>query len=347
MNKIMMVFLAEVLCLSFVGMPFEAQAADEKVLNVYNWANYIDEDTIPEFEKRFGVKVNYDVYDGNETLLAKMQAGAAGFDVIFPSDYMVQIMIHLELLAPLDPDKIPNMTHLDARFLNQPFDPDNTYSLPYTWGTAGIGYRADKIDEPVESWGIMFNPAYSGQIVMLDDMRETLGAALKYLGYSLNSKNPDELQEAKELLIEQKPLLKAYSSSQPEMFLVSGDAWLVHNWSGDTYRVAAEEPNIKYVIPKEGGSTFIDNCAIPETAQHKELAHQFINFLFEPEVDARIHNHIRYLTPNKAAVPLLDEALQKTMQDMGAETTEKLEYIEDLGEATRLWDRIWTEIKAQ
>jgi spermidine/putrescine-binding protein len=346
MKKIVMLFIVISVFAFIVNMPFPAQA-DQNVLNVYNWANYIDEQTIPEFEQQFGVKVHYDVYDSNETLLAKLQAGATGFDVIFPSDYMVGIMIKLELLEELDKSKIPNMSHLDESFLNQAFDPENTYSVPYTWGTAGIGYRADKVTEPVESWGILLDPKYEGRIVMLDDMRETLGLALKYLGYSYNSENPEELQKAKELLIKQKPLVKAYTSSQSENLLLSGDAWLTHNWSGDVYRVAVEDPNIKYVIPKEGSSKFIDNCVIPKTAPNKELAHAFINFLLEPKVDARIHNHIRYLSPNTAAFQYLDESLRNTMENMSPETAKKLEYIEDLEQTTRLWDKIWTEIKAE
>jgi spermidine/putrescine-binding protein len=330
-----------------VSMPFTVQAKEKKVLNVYNWANYIDEQTIPEFEKKFGVKVNYDVYDGNETLLAKMQAGASGFDVIFPSDYMVGIMIKTGLLAKLDLSKIPNIANIDPQFLKQPFDPENHYSLPYTWGTSGIGYRADKVTEPVTSWSILFDPKYSGRIVLLDDMRETIGLALKYLGYSFNTANLDELQKAKELLLKQKPLVKAYSSAQPELMLLSGDAWLVHNWSGETYRIAIEDANIKYAIPQEGSSKFIDNCAIPKSAPHKELAHQFINFLLEPQVDARIHNAIHYLTPNKAALPYLDEAIRNSMESLTPETAKKLEYIEDLEQSTEVWDKIWTEIKAQ
>lgn len=333
--------------MTFIVCVSSVADADDNVLNVYNWDDYIDDATIPEFEEKFGVNVHYDVYDSNETLLAKLQAGATGFDVIFPSDYMVEIMIQLELLEPLDLGKIPNVKHIDPRFLDQAFDPANRYSLPYTWGTAGIGYLSDNVTEPVESWGIMFDPKYSGKIVMLDDVRETLGAALKYLGYSLNSTDPDELQEAKELLLQQKPLVKAYASAQAEYMLLSGDALLVHNWSGDIHRAALENPNIAYVVPKEGSSKFIDNCAIPKTAQNKELAHAFINFLLEPEVDARIHNHIRYMSPNTAALPYLDESLRNTMQKMSPEIAEKLEYIQDLGQATRLWDKIWTEIKAQ
>ena len=347
MKKLGMGFAVMGMLLLIVSMPFQAQAANKKILNVYNWDDYIDEETIPEFEKKFGVKVHYDMYDSNETLLAKLQAGATGFDVIFPSDYMIEIMIQLGLLEKLDKTKIPNFKNLDQKFLDQPFDPGNEYSVPYTWGTAGIGYRADKISEPVESWVVMFDPQYSGRIVMMDDVRETIGAALKYLGYSFNSTDSDELQKAKELLLAQKPLVKAYASSQPEYMLLSGDAWLVHNWSGDIYRVTSENPNIKYVVPKEGGSKFIDNCAIPKSAQNKELAHAFINFILEPEVDARIHNKIHYLTPNTSALPYLDEDLRNTMESMTPELSEKLEYIEDLGKATRLWDKIWTEIKAQ
>ena len=342
MKRSVMLLLALFIAL----LPVSSYAADKAVLNVYNWDDYIDEKTIPEFEEKFGVKVNYDVYDSNESLLAKLQAGASGFDVVFPSDYMIKIMIQLQLLEALDKSLLPNIEFLDPAFLKQSFDPENIFSLPYTWGTAGIGYRADKVEEPVESWSVMFDPKYAGRIVMLDDARETLGAALKYLGFPFNSTNPDELERAKTLLIEQKTLVKAYVSAQAEQMLLSGDAWLVHNWNGDIYRVAAENPNITYVIPKEGTSKFIDNCAIPKGAQNKELAHKFINFLLEPEVDARIHNQIQYLTPNKAALPFLDESLRSTMENMTPEIAEKLEYIEDLGKETRLWDKTWTEIKA-
>lgn len=341
------ILLAVVSCSLFIALSaLPSLAADKAVLNVYNWDDYIDEETIPEFEKKFGVTVNYDVYDSNESLLAKLQAGATGFDVIFPSDYMVEIMIQLGLLEAFDKSLIPNIELLDPAFLKQPFDPKNQFSLPYTWGTAGIGYRADKVEGTIDSWAVMFDPKNAGRIVMLDDARETLGAALKYLGFPFNSTNPDELEQAKALLIQQKSLVKAYASAQAEQMLLSGDAWFVHNWNGDIYRVAAENPDIKYVVPKEGTSKFIDNCAIPKSAQNKELAHTFINFLLEPEVDARIHNQIQYLTPNEAALPFLDESLRSTMENMTPEIAGKLEYIEDLGRETRLWDKIWTEIKA-
>ena len=330
-----------------LGMAGLTHANDERVLNVYNWDDYLDDATIPEFEAKFGVKVNYDVYDSNETLLAKLQAGASGFDVIFPSDYMVEIMIQMGLLEPLDKTQIPNLALLDPMFLNQPFDPANAYSVPFTWGTCGIGYRADKISAPPDSWAVMFDPQYAGRIVMLDDSRETLGAALKYLGYSLNSTNQAELEQAKELLLKQKPMVKAYVSGQGEQLLISGEGWLVQNWNGDILRATQENPNIQYALPKEGSSFFIDACAIPKTAQNKALAHQFINFILQPEVDARIHNQIRYLTPNQAALPLLDEALRATIEQVTPVVREKLEAIHDLGENTRLWDKIWTEIKAQ
>ncbi len=154
---------------------FSTTRAQDSVLNIYNWDDYIDDSTIPEFEEKFGVKVHYDVYDSNETLLAKLQAGATGFDVIFPSDYMIEIMIQLELLEPIDQSKIPNIANIDPLFLDQTFDPGNQYSLPYTWGTAGIGYLADQISEPIESWAVMFDPKYSGRIVMLDDVVRRLG----------------------------------------------------------------------------------------------------------------------------------------------------------------------------
>ena len=332
-----------VFCLPFVGA-----AEDEKVLNIYNWANYIDEETIPEFEKQFGVKVNYDVYDGNETLLAKLMAGGSGFDLIFPSQYMVEIMIKLNLAAELDKSKIPNAANIDPKFLNQFFDPSNKYSLPYTWGGSCIGYRADKLTETVDSWNILFDPKHAGQIVVLDDMREVMGFALKSLGFSYNSTNPEELEQAKALLIQQKPLIKAYSSAQPEQKLLSGDAALLHNFTGDTLRILREDPeHIKIIIPKEGASMFVDSFVIPANAPHKELAHEFINFMLDPQRDARIHNRISYPTTNAKAAPYLDGVIQQFIAQIPPEAEDKMEYIKDLGEATRLWDKIWTEIKAE
>ncbi len=339
-------------CMALIGLltslSLAAWAEDDNVLNVYNWANYIDEQTIPEFEKQFGVKVNYDVYDGNETLLAKLMAGGSGFDLIFPSQYMIEIMIKLNLLAEIDQTKIPNAANINPKFMKQVFDPENTYSLPYTWGGICLGYRADKITEPVDSWSILFDEKYAGRIVMLDDMREVMGMALKYQGFSYNSTNPDELAKAKELLLKQKPLIKAYSSAQPEQKLLSGDAYLLHNFTGDTLRVLREDPeHIKIVIPKEGASMFVDSFAIPANAPHKELAHEFINFMLDAQRDARIHNQISYPTTNAAAEPYLDELIRQFANGISPETATKMEYIQDLGAATRDWDKIWTEIKAQ
>lgn len=342
-NLLRVLSMGGLLVLCILGFSY---AAEEKVLNIYNWSDYLDPEVLAEFEEQFGVKIYYDSYDSNEALLAKLQLGISGFDLVFPSDYMVEIMIKLDLLEPLDKAQIPNIKYLDARFLNQPFDPENGYSLPYAWGTSGIAYRADYVTEPVDSWNVLFDPKYSGRVVLLDDMRETIGMALKFLGYSLNSTNPEELEQARDVLLKQKPLVKAYISAQPQI-LLSGDAWLAHNWVSYTNMVAAENPNIRYAVPKEGSSRFIDTCAIPKNAPHKELAHAFLNFILEPQNDARNHNYISCPTANTAAMEYLNDLLRSLISEFSPELEKKVEYIHDLGEATRLWDNIWTEVKIQ
>lgn len=324
------------------------EAGEARVLNVYNWSDYVGKHTIRAFERRFEVKVKYDLFASNEELLAKLQAGAKGYDIIVPSDYMVRIMIKLGLLAKLDKSQLPNLGNLDERFRRLPYDPHEEYAIPYTWGTSGIGVRTDKMDAPVVSLGSLFDPMYRGKITLLDDMRETIGLALKFLGYSVNTADAKALGEAKELLLRQKPLVKAYTSTQYRQMLLSGDAWLAHGWSGEISTARRENPHVRYIIPEEGGVIFVDTLAMPLTAPHKDLAHAFINFILEPEVSADIHNTILFGSPNRAARPYLKSPLTDDPHlNPTPELLARFEFLEDLGQATRLWTRVWTEIKAR
>ncbi len=319
----------------------------EKELNVYNWSDYIAENTIPDFEKEFGVKVVYDVYENNEEMLAKIQAGATGYDIVVPTDYMVTIMIEQGLLAELDPAAVPNKKNLDPLFEDPPYDPGNQHSVAYQWGTTGYAWRSDKISAGTDSWALMFDPKLKGKLTMLDDSREVINAALKYRGYSLNTKSETELAEAKKMLIEQKKLLKAYISAPVKASLISGDVWAAQLWSGDTFQAQAENDQIKYTIPKEGCTIWTDNLCVLASAPHKRAAQAFINYVLRPEVGAAISNFVAYGTPNAAAMPLIDEASRNNASIYPPkEVLARLEFLKDLGEATRLWDQTWTEIKA-
>lgn len=323
-------------------------------LHVFHWSEYIDLEIYTQFEEEFGVKVIEDNFASNEDLLAKLQAGATGYDVIVPSDYMVAIMINQGMLAKLDKSNIPNLKNLDPKFTGLPFDPNGDYSVPYQWGTTGIGYRSDLVDDEITSWATLFDLAqaeeYAGKISMLNDVRETMGAALRYKGYSLNSTDPEELEKAKGILMQQKPLLAKYDSESYEDALVSGETVVAHGWSGDFFVAMEDNEDIVYVIPEEGGVVWVDNVAIPATAtgDRKYTAEVFINYLLEPEVGAQITNFVWYGSPNAAAEPFInEEILSDPAIYPPPEVMEKLEFIRDVGEATTMYDRIWTEIKSQ
>jgi spermidine/putrescine transport system permease protein len=335
--------------LLILAAPFLAggpTAKGARELNVFIWSGYIAPETIRRFEERHGARVNLDLYDSNEALLAKVQAGNAGYDVLCPSNYVVEILLQQGLLRALDHSALPNLIHVDPRFLDRPFDPGNRHSVPYVWGTAGIGYRRSKAGH-VDSWAALWDPRFKGRILMLDDAREAFGAALKWKGHSLNTVERAPLLLAQRLLIEQKPLVRTYNTSNYEDILLSGDVWLAQGWSGQFAKAMEQDPDIDYVIPREGSSLFLDTLVIPKGAPHPELAHAFLDYVMEPEVAAEICTTMRYSTPNRDAVPLLPEHVRRNPATFPpADALARAELILDIGEATVLYDRLWTEVKA-
>ncbi len=316
-------------------------------LNIFTWSGYVSDEIRSGFEKEFGVNVVVDTYGSNEDLLAKISAGATGYDIIMPSDYMVSKMLKGNLLAELDHDNIPNFKNLSPLFLNKYFDPENRYSVPYTFGTAGIAYDSSVISPAPDSWTVLWETKYKNQFSMLDDPRETPAVALKMLGYSINTTDPEQLRQAKEKLIAQKPLVKQYKSEAEEL-LIAGDVVMAHCWSGDAFRAAEKRPAIHYVIPKEGSSQFIDTVCIPKSAPHKDLAEKFINYLLRPEVNAKITAFTKYGTCVPAAKEHLPEDLQKhEFIYPTAEVMESLEWLKDLGDFTQQFSRAWDEVKAK
>jgi spermidine/putrescine transport system permease protein len=339
-----------ILGLAILGAPFlmgRTAVSGDKVLNLYMWSNYIAPETVQKFEKRYGVRVNLDLYDTNEALLAKVQSGNVSYDVLCPSNYPIQILLHQNLLRPLDHSALPHLSNVEPHLLNRDYDPGNRYSVPYFWGTCGIGYRKSKAGR-VDSWAALWDPRFKGRVLMVDDARETLGTALKWKGHSVNETDPKILAEAQRLLIEQKPLVKVYDSANFHDVLLSGDVWVAQGWNGQFAKVMALDPDIEYVIPKEGASIFIDSLVIPASAPHPELAHQFLDFTMEPEIAAEICRTMRYSSPNRAAIPLLPEDIRTNPAIFPPEDVlSRLELIEDIGEATVLYDRLWTEVKTQ
>ncbi|KPK75346.1 MAG: hypothetical protein AMJ79_11535 [Phycisphaerae bacterium SM23_30] len=318
-----------------------------KELNIYNWSDYIAEDTIPNFEKEFGVKVNYDTYEDNEALLAKLQSGATGYDIVVPTGYMVEIMLKQGLLAPINRGNIPNLKGISKELSDPPYDPGRKHSVPWQWGTTGFAFNAKKVKGKVDTWDLLWNPEYKGKITMLDDMRSAISVALKRLGYSLNATSEKELMEAKKLLMEQKPLLKAYISAPVKSLLISGEVWLSQLWVGDTLMAKDENEDIDYCIPKEGCEIWDDNLAIPKSAPHQYTAEVWMNYCLRPEVSAAVSNFVHYATPVEAAKKFINkDDLNNPGIYPSAEVMKRLEFQKDVGEATRIYDQIWTELKA-
>ena len=325
--------------------------ADE--IFMYNWSEYIDPEIMNQFEEECGVKVTETNFDSNETLLATLQAGGSGYDIIVPSDYMVQIMIDEGMLMELDWSVITNISNMNPINVNQYFDPEQKYTAPYFWGTSGFAVDSNVVTDYSESWSIMFDPdsPYCGQISMLDDQRETLGAALMYLGYPINDVDPAHLEEAKDLLIAQSACIKAYDSESNDDLLISGETVLAHIWTGDAILAGDPETGgrdgIFYVIPEEGCTIWQDNMAIPVDSENAYTAMIFINYVNYPEIAAQNAEWVGYGTPNEAAKEFIDPEI---LADAGVyppeEVAARLQWIEDVGDALELYDRIWTEFKA-
>lgn len=321
---------------------------EKNVLSIYNVGDYIDESLISKFEKETGIKVRYQTYDTNEMMYQKVKSGSTSFDLVFPSDYMVEKMKNEGLLQKIDFKNIPNIKYIDKDFFNPIYDDNNEYSVPYMWGTFGILYNKTMVKEPVDSWDILWNPKYSGNIMMFDSVRDTMGIALKKLGYSMNSTNQKEINEAKELLIKQKDLVLAYVNDEGKDRLLGEEASMGIIYSGDAVTLIEENPNLAYAIPKEGTNKWVDAMCIPSTAKNKKEAEMFINFLLDPENAAINAEYIGYSTPNTGALELLDEEITSNpVAYPSEEVLDKSETFIDLGNDIKIYDRAWIELKSK
>ena len=320
---------------------------EQPVLYVYNWGDYIDEDILEEFEKETGIKVVYDTYSTNEDMYVKVKSGGSSYDLVFPSDYMLTRMINEGMLLKIDLEQIASHKHIDPKLMGAEYDPNNEYSLPYMWGTLGILYNTTMVDEEIDSWDVLWDPKYTKEILMLDSQRDSIGAALLKLGYSINTKDPQQLAEAAELLKRQKPLVLAYVVDEGKDKMAAGEATLALTWSGEAMYAIAENPDLAYAIPKEGTNLWFDVMAIPKGAKNVEGAHKFMDFLNRPEIALRNAEYTGYSTPNLAAWSMLPEEVRN---DPGAYPGEEVlantEVFVSLGETLKEYDRIWTEVKA-
>lgn len=319
---------------------------------VYNWGEYLDPEVITLFEKETGINVVYEEFETNEIMYPKVQSGAIAYDVVCPSDYMIQRMIENDLLAELNFDNIPNVKNIGQEYFKQSrqFDSENKYSVPYCWGTVGILYNKTMVDEPIDSWSVLWDEKYKDSILMQDSVRDAFAVALKYKGHSLNSTDLDELEEAKELLIEQKPLVQAYVIDQVRDKMIGNEAAIGVIYSGEAIYTQLENPNLEYVIPKEGSNVWIDSWVIPKNAKHKENAEAFINFLCRPDIAKMNFDYITYSTPNTAARELIEDPAIRNSKIAfpDASELERCETFQFLGDKNdAIYNKLWREIKSQ
>lgn len=318
---------------------------------VYNWGEYIDPEVLTMFEEETGIKVVYDEFETNEIMYPKVEAGASAYDVICPSDYMIEKMIENDLLAEINFDNIPNVKNIGESYFEQSkgFDPENKYSVPYCWGTVGILYNKTMVSEPITSWDVLWDEQYKDNILMQDSVRDAFMVALKELGYSINSTDEKELNEAKDLLIQQKPLVQAYVIDQVRDKMIGNEAAIGVIYSGEAIYTQRENPDLEYVIPEEGTNIWIDSWVIPKNAPNKENAEKFINFLCREDIALMNFDYITYSTPNTAARELIENEDIKNSTIAFPDLTQydNLETFSYLGEeADELYNDLWKEVKS-
>lgn len=318
---------------------------------IYNWGEYIDPEVLNIFEKETGIPVIYEEFETNEIMYPKIQSKAIAYDLVCPSDYMIDKMIKNDLLAKINWDNIPNAVNIGKTYFekSREFDPGNAYSIPYCWGTLGIVYNKSMVKEPVDSWSILWDSKYKDNILMQDSVRDSFSVALKSLGYSSNSTNIAELSEAQKLLIAQKPLVQAYSVDQMRDKMIGGEAALGVTFSGELFYMKRENPDLDFVIPKEGSNVWIDSWVIPKNAEHKENAEKFLNFLCRPDIALMNFDYITYATPNTEARKMIEDSEIRNSSilfpdDSELKNSETYKYLGK--EVEEIYARLWRTVKS-
>lgn len=348
-RKSSLIKLAAGFTIIFVVIGYASMTAKSggTVLNVYNWGDYIDKSVIEDFQKEYGIKVNYETYATNEDMYVKIKSGGSSYDVAFPSDYMINKMANEKLLYEIDMKNVPNYKFIDNLLKNQKFDPENKYSVPYTWGTVGIVYNKKLVSDKVDSWDILWDKKYKKNIMMLDSQRESIGIALQRKGKSLNSPNEKDLEVAKKDLIEQKPLILAYVVDEGKDKMVGGEAAMMVTWAGDAMTMISDNKDLEFAVPEKGSNIFFDSMVIPKTSNNKEAAELFINYMCRTDVALKNTLSTGYSTPQvESKKKLPKETRENTISYPNESIIKKCEAYEDLGKKVTLYDRIWTEVKA-
>lgn len=323
---------------------FSACGDDREVVRVYNWGDYIAPGIIDKFEEETGMRVIYETFEMNEDMYTKIKNSNNSYDVIIPSDYMIERMIAEDLLAEIDMANITNYDNIDAEYKNLSFDPENKYSVPYTWGTVGILYNKTMVDEAPTSWGALWDEKYKDNIIMMNSQRDAIGITLKYLGHSLNETDPAILESAKQKLLDQSPLVLTWVVDEVKDKMIGGEAALALVYAGDAVYCKSENPDLEYVIPEEGTNIFFDSMCIPANCENKTGAEKFINFMCRADIAAENAEYIGYSSPSTPARELMGEAGQDPTAYPDV-TKYDLEIFSSLGDKTKIYDELWTEIK--
>lgn len=345
MKKTVKIAFALILVLTFALSLCACSASDDKTVRVYNWGDYIDPETVTMFENETGYKVTYVTFDTNETMYTKLISGNTSYDVIVPSDYMIEKLISEDRLAEIDMNNVPNLANVGSDYKGLSYDPEDKYSVAYMWGTLGILYNKDMVDEPVTSWRILFDEKYDDNIMMYNSSRDSIGITLKMLGYDLNSTDEKELEEAKGMLIRQTSLVSAYVVDDVKDKMIGNEAALALAWAGDAVYCMSENASLDYCIPEEGSNIFFDSMCIPKNCKNKEGAEAFINFMCRPDISAKNALYIGYSTPIDAAREYMGEDGNNPVAYPDVSKYD-LQVFANLGSDTKVYDQIWTEVMA-
>lgn len=328
------------------GIWYVATQNSSKQITVLSWDYYIGPNTIADFEKETGAKVTYELIKSNEEALARIKANPGVYDIAVVSDYMVDIMNKEKGLESINKETVPNLKNVDKAFTGNYFDPANSVSVPYAYGTAGFAVNTKHYSGSTISWKELTKPQYKGKIAVMDDMRYVLGSVLMELGYSPNTTDQKEIDAAVALFKQVVPNISKFSSDSPVELMVSEGAWISYGYSGDSLQMQTDNPAIRYLLPPYGGLKFLDNMIIPAGAPHKDVANEWIDFILRPDVSAAITDEIQYGNPNSAAVSLVDEATRTNPAVFPADAVRaKLQYVQDVGDAIELYNKAWESVK--
>ncbi|HTE69884.1 MAG TPA: spermidine/putrescine ABC transporter substrate-binding protein [Actinomycetes bacterium] len=330
------------------AQPLPGNRRNERLLNIYNWNDYIDDRTIPLFQALTNIRINYDVFSSNEDLLAKLRAGPTTYDIIVPTSWFVPTYLNLDLIEPLHQELIPNLTNIDREFVETDYDPGNRYTVPWQWGTTGIGFNRTRVPGgKVDSWAALFEPPSNagGHISLLREVTDLIGCALIYLGKSANSSGDADLAEVVKLVRSLRPKLKKFTTDTYIDELAAGETWLAQGWSGDVFQAQDQNPDVAYVIPREGTLRFVDVMCIPKGAPHPGNAARFMNYTLHPKVQARISKYVSYGTPVSLAKPLLPSD-QTTDPSIYPPASTKLSIVTLTGQKLQKWQAAYEQILA-